>query len=340
EVFHSQTDNKTMMNLTRFYNKLVSVVTNKDGDIKWYRYNGKDSFDEFDQPGPVPDKKGFNILISDCVIDYEFYLDPNRPITSQLSSLFIEGFNSAWNDASLRFYKLKDKKIEDVVEHLIHSTGKTKFKLVFKAPIVNIGNSHLKYMEDPRILTRFKLVCQKKRSTGLDEGADAIKLSGQFKIMGLMSVLRGDITDISMLIEKLKDEILDDLLVKVSRAQLFYDGKSFNLVIPKTILIPYINTPLKLNIFIDETTEFSTFDDFPYKAENFPKFAKFQKADKELIKRQIKRGMMLLTVGHERTGSAMLFSLRDLVIQRAPELINQYNNALNLIKSAIKSKQD
>ncbi|MHA1699194.1 MAG: hypothetical protein ACTSWN_10180, partial [Promethearchaeota archaeon] len=132
----------------------------------------------------------------------------------------------------------------------------------------------------------------------------------------------------------------DDLLVKVSRAQLFYDGKSFNLVIPKTILIPYINTPLKLNIFIDETTEFSTFDDFPYKAENFPKFAKFQKADKELIKRQIKRGMMLLTVGHERTGSAMLFSLRDLVIQRAPELINQYNNALNLIKSAIKSKQD
>ncbi|MHA1749637.1 MAG: Mov34/MPN/PAD-1 family protein [Promethearchaeota archaeon] len=259
EVFHSHHDNFTLENLSRMYEGMISVVTNGK-EINWYRLDKNNKLSVINIiPLSLPIMDIITFSIVKMELSFEMNLDANLPLIPQASRFLLEWFNNNIDnlDVKIVFFDLSmdDKKIgfQDlfgeepcIIKDILSSSNNiiiNKFSSIDKKDLDDfIIDNH------PALLHLFST-----DKLGRTQRENFIKASGCIELNGIIiKHISFKELDIKRLMNKIREDLFDDLILKSSRGIInFIDEKDCKIIFPKTIYIPHANLPLKY-LFLDD----------------------------------------------------------------------------------------
>ncbi|HME53414.1 MAG TPA: Mov34/MPN/PAD-1 family protein [Candidatus Lokiarchaeia archaeon] len=330
EVFHSSTDNKTLMTYSRFYPKMLSAVTNGT-ETKWYRYDGKSKFTEFEIEQAFVVGEQLQFVRAEAQFAYNVATNPQKPAIPQISSAARAGFLAAWPSGKAEFLVLDAKKDKNAAaacdlspEDCVVAMGKaTGLKLVESVPIQKIKDKHFQYFKDGKTLVRFDMKMQQPR---IEKGM--IQVSG---IIALDTVLAIVTDSTSNSFEMLRDRLVDDLLVKVGRGFFTFTNGQPSFTMAKTVDIPYLGIPLK--IAMSQPAASKGLPDKNFKPDYFPTKSKFIDAEKRTFDGMRKRAVELGLSGKVSIANKMLENLRSIAREHHQDvLVESCSDDMELLK--------
>ncbi|MHA1728675.1 MAG: Mov34/MPN/PAD-1 family protein [Promethearchaeota archaeon] len=365
KVFHSATDDKTLINLSKYYPKMLSAVTN--GSItKWYQLSVDGASKEIEIKKTEISVEKVKFLKVFARLDFTVPVKVRVKFIPQISKQLIDGFNDAWENGIVElirnnssFYGIHNGEsinIEEILktEDTFSKKGtKTVRKTTFKDLSVKDFKKLMKSDIDLKI--HMKININKSNNEQINEiittnnneisekfTDNIIMISGEIPVIGVIMLNRENYgLYLAKLMEKVKFDLLDDLKFKVSKGLLkyFFGSKQIKLISPNTILIPYPQTILKIRILlkkieiIQKQFEKEIFDNYShlpgFKKENLPSTKRLIELENSMLNSLYKRILALARSGKTKFGISLLHLIAKIYQIRGQN--KEYNKILNVI---------
>lgn len=130
DIFHSSTDDKTLMNLSRSYPKMISAVTNGK-NTKWYQLvQNSQQTKEISVKFQNKIDSQIQYLIIHGILSFSVSIDPLYPIIPQLSTKLINEFNKMFKESKILIISTKNL-MRTIIERKIISDFDLK-KMIFE----------------------------------------------------------------------------------------------------------------------------------------------------------------------------------------------------------------
>ena len=333
EVFHSRTDNETLMTYARFYPKMLSAVTNGT-DTKWYRCEGGTNFTEFEIQKSFVIGEQLQFVRAEARFAYKIAINPQKPAIPQISSAARAGFLAAWPVGTVEFLVLdekKDKKTldacelspEDCVVAMAKTTG---LKSLDKVPLSKIREKQLQYLNGGKTLARIELeMVPPKIEKAMLQVAGTIALDTNLAIIT-------DSTAASHPFDMIREALVDDLAVKIGRGVFAFKNGQPTLIIAQSMSIPYIGIPLKLAM--SDLASSKGTPDSMFNPVNFPMKSKFSEAEKQMFKSMSSRAFDLGLGSWEAVAYKMLENLKSIAkVHHQEDLAENCTDNIEALKS-------
>lgn len=332
EVFHSRTDNETLMTYSRFYPKMLSAVTN-GFETKWYRCEGGTKFTEFEIQQALVVGEQLQFVRADARYTYNVTINSQKPVIPQISSAARAGFLKAWPSGKVEFFKLDDKKDKKVAaacelspEDCVVAMAKaTNLKLLEKVPVQKIKDKHFQYLKDGKTLVHIEIEMLSPRVE-----KDMIQVAGNVVLDTVLAIVTNS-TSASNPFEMIRDALMDDLVVKIGRGFFAFNNGKPLFTMPQTMAVPYLGIPLK--IAISEPGNSKGMIDKKFNPEYFPTKSKFIEAEKLTFNGMRQRAVELGIAGKESIARKMLENLKTIANEHYQNaLAEDCNDDIELVK--------
>lgn len=237
KLFHSHTDDNTLVSLTNQFQNCVSIVTNGK-QVKFYQMGKEKKTREITAEFDEPEVSDFILVAIDenfyAKISNSIYKDSNKTdyIKMKINNILIEGFQNFWNEIDL--FKKNSKISEEVKVDEFLTNNITEEPIYLKIPSKIKDNIN-------------KLLIIHNQTAEKNEVIDYTNLILRIKIKFLIYVIDQD-----RKLYNFKDTIRVEFLGNILPYKLQYsilDSTSSNLIIPEDYFLDYFGFFIRLSHF-------------------------------------------------------------------------------------------
>nr|MDO8114041.1 Mov34/MPN/PAD-1 family protein [Candidatus Sigynarchaeota archaeon] len=329
-IFHSSIDDESLMTYSRFYPKMLSAVTNGT-ETKWYRHESGTKFTEFAMQQSIFMSHPLHLVKVEAKVNYDVMINPEKPAIPQLTSVIRAGFLASWPGATIEFHvreggKAKDGSELSPVDNLVAISKENSLGIVEQESIEIVKANHIKDIKDIPMLTR--VIVKMPPLQIMDKNLAPV--SGTIELDAVLAITTS-VTSTVKILDLISEGLIDDLMVKIGRGFFIIQDGFPALVVPASIIIPYINIPLKIGMTSSAKQYNETSNVF--KPEFFPLESKFIEMEIQMLDTMLQRALDLGNSGQGTIATKMLDRLFSVAVDR--EDINfkeKCKNALSLIK--------
>lgn len=236
-LFHSHTDDNTLVSLTNQFQNCVSIVTNGEG-VNFYQMGKENKTREITAEFDEPEVSDFILVTIDenfyAQISNSIYKDSNKTdyIKMRINNKLIEGFQNFWNEIDLS--KKNSKISEEVKVDEFLTNDITEEPIYLKIPSETKHNIS-------------KLLIIQNQTAEENEINDYTNLNIRIKIKFLIYVIDHD-----RKLYNFKNAIRVEFLGNILPYKLQYsilDSTSSNLIIPKDYFLDYFGFFMRLSSY-------------------------------------------------------------------------------------------
>jgi proteasome lid subunit RPN8/RPN11 len=305
-VFHSSTDDRSLMTFSRFYPKMLSAVTNGT-ETKWFRFDGETSFAEFEINQAFVLGQRLQLVKVVAQAQYDITVNPQKPAIPQFASAMRNAFLAAWTSATVEFLAIDSKKDatlagEQAPVDLVVAMSKTlPTKHGKRVLLKKVKPQDMKCLQDGRTAVRIDVKLPPPK-----QDQSAARLTGTISLDAVLAIATGS-TPAGNLLDEIRDALVDDLAVKAGRGYFWNDQDHVLFQAPVSITLPYLGIPLKLSMTMP--IEHDSSSSFPYDEELFPLGPKFAEMEAQTLDGMLERAKNLAVIGNGTVAQKMIQTL-------------------------------
>jgi proteasome lid subunit RPN8/RPN11 len=318
DVFHSSVDDLTIQNLSKYYNNIISAVTNSDGAIKWFQLDKTHQItQEIEIYGQkIPDNL-FQTLKYYGNFQYDFKISVESSLIQQLIGKFLDNFNSAWDNSSI-----------DILGE--HQKKKGNLEDINRIEISNLTEKSLRKLIDPKNSVRFNLNFNSNSDKSMQNSVHSIKFQGKLRLLVDILFDKQDLSSKSFdILEVIKDEFRDELIQTLSNGIFKIVANNLKILIPQPVIMPYSGISPKSNIHLENVLSLKkktsrVIDEFTQKfselqREYFPILSQIILREDGILSSMVKRANILKLIDKKNESNELLKLIKGLYKIRGQE---------------------